>query len=93
MKLPSNVSQSVQIALEEDIATGDVTADLIPLDETSKATIICRDKAVIAGTAWLDEAFRQIDNSVIVQWYVKDGDHVEQDTILCRVQGAPLSTQ
>ncbi|HEC04988.1 MAG TPA: carboxylating nicotinate-nucleotide diphosphorylase [Thiothrix sp.] len=91
MKLPPNIPQSVQIALEEDIATGDVTADLIPLDEVSKATIICRDNAVLAGCAWLDEAFRQIDNSVIVQWYFKDGDLVDKDTILCRVQGSSRS--
>ncbi len=91
MKLPPNIPQSVQIALEEDIATGDVTADLIPLDEVSKATIICRDNAVLAGCAWLDETFRQIDNSVIVQWYFKDGDLVDKDAILCRVQGSSRS--
>jgi nicotinate-nucleotide pyrophosphorylase (carboxylating) len=57
----------------------------------SKATIICRDHAVLAGTAWLDEAFRQIDDSVIVQWYFKDGDLIEPGAVLCRVQGASRS--
>ena len=89
--IPNNIPQSVRIALEEDIGSGDVTADLIPLDEVSKATIICRDDAVLAGAAWLDEAFRQIDDSVIVQWYFKDGDLVEQGAVLCRVQGASRS--
>ncbi len=91
MKLPNNIPQSIQTALQEDIGDGDVTADLIPLDEVSKATIICRDNAVLSGTAWLDEAFRQIDNSVIVQWYFKDGDLIEQNAILCRIQGASRS--
>ncbi len=89
--IPSNIPQSVRISLEEDIGSGDVTADLIPLDEVSKATIICRDHAVLAGTAWLDEAFRQIDDSVIVQWYFKDGDVIEPGAVLCRVQGASRS--
>ena len=91
MKLPNNISQSVKIALDEDIGSGDVTADLIPLGEDSKATIVCRDQSVLAGCAWLDEAFRQIDDSVIVQWYYKDGDLIEKDTVLCRIQGTSRS--
>lgn len=91
MKLPNNISQSVRTSLEEDIKSGDVTADLISLDETSKAIILCRDDAILAGTAWFDEAFRQIDDSVIAQWYFKDGDYVEKNTVLCHLQGASRS--
>ncbi len=91
MKLPNNISRSVHVALQEDIGTGDVTADLIPLDEASKATVICRDDAVLCGTAWFDETFYQVDNSAIVQWYHKDGDIIEPGTVLCRVQGASRS--
>lgn len=91
MKLPDNIPQTIRIALQEDIGTGDVTANLIPLDENSKATVVCRDPAVLSGTAWFDEAFYQVDNSVIVQWYYKDGDLVEADTVLCRIQGASRS--
>ena len=91
MKLPSNIPQSVRTSLEEDMGTGDVTADLIPLDETSKATIICRDDAVLCGSAWLDETFRQVDDSVIAQWYFKDGDVVEKNSVLCRLRGTSRS--
>lgn len=91
MKIPNNIAQSVSLALQEDIGTGDVTADLIPLDEVSTATVICRDTAVICGAAWFDETFRQIDNSVMVQWYRKDSDIVDQDTVLCQVKGASRS--
>ena len=46
------------LALEEDIATGDVTADLIPKENQSSATVICRDDAILSGVAWFNEVFR-----------------------------------
>ena len=91
MKLPNNIQQSVRTSLEEDIGAGDVTADLIPLDEASKATILCRDDAILCGSAWLDETFRQVDDSVIAQWYFKDGDAIEKNSVLCRLRGTSRS--
>ncbi|MBE8233573.1 MAG: nicotinate-nucleotide diphosphorylase (carboxylating), partial [Endozoicomonadaceae bacterium] len=61
MKLPNNIAKNVQLALQEDIATGDVTAELIPTTTHSTAYIICRDAAILAGAEWLNETFQQID--------------------------------
>ena len=36
-------------ALDEDIGTGDVTADLIPADADGKALLLTLDPMVIAG--------------------------------------------
>ena len=74
MKLPNNIHVQVKLALEEDIGSGDVTADLIPEDAISTASVICRDDAILSGTAWFDEVFKQIDDEVDVIWNHKDGD-------------------
>ena len=87
MKLPDNITAQVKSALEEDIATGDVTADLIPEENQSSATVICRDDAILSGVAWFNEVFRQIDSDVKITWNFKDGDHVKANGILCTLSG------
>ena len=87
--LPSSeyISRSVAIAIEEDVATGDLTAQLIPADRTSKATVITREDATMCGRAWFDEVFRQIDTRVQIAWKAQDGDRVRANQLLCELIG------
>jgi nicotinate-nucleotide pyrophosphorylase (carboxylating) len=85
--LPDSLPIIVESALEEDIGDGDITAYLVPEESHSRATVICREKAVIAGVAWFDEVFSQLDPDIEIQWNVSDGDLVEADTIICTLQG------
>ena len=55
------IAKQVALALQEDIATGDINAQLIPDTQRDTATIICREPMVVAGKAWVDEVFRQLD--------------------------------
>ena len=74
-------------ALREDVGSGDVTAQLIGTDALARAQVLCRDAAVICGTAWFDETFRQLDGRVQVRWQVQDGAAVAADTLLCELKG------
>lgn len=85
------IENMVRLALEEDIGTGDVTAQLIPADEISKGSIISREKAIICGTRFVDEVFRQIDASIQIEWLVADGDLVAENDTLCRLSGLSRS--
>jgi len=87
MKLPANISEQVKLALQEDIGSGDVTAQLIPENATSVANVICRDNAILSGVAWFDEVFKQIDNTTEISWNYKDGDKVAAGTTLCTMSG------
>jgi len=87
MKLTKNIKQMVRMALAEDIGSGDVTADLIDANEQSKATVICRGNAIIAGKAWFNEVFYQIDNTVKIEWSIEDGDAVTKNSTLCTLSG------
>ena len=87
MKLPSNITEQVTLALAEDIGSGDVTADLIPEKNQSTATVICRDDAILSGVAWFNEVFQQIDRAVKINWSYQDGDKVKANTTLCTLQG------
>ncbi len=88
MQLPQNIAENVRAALAEDIGSGDLTAALIPVDAMAEAYVISREHAVIAGTAWVDEVFKQLDTRVKVEWKVKDGDVVEPDQELFRMYGS-----
>ena len=88
MKLPENISDQVKRALTEDIGTGDVTADLIPKENTSTAKVVCRDDAILVGVAWFNEVFHQIDKSVEVKWNFKDGDSVSANDVICTLSGS-----
>ncbi len=87
MKLPKNIKKQVKLALQEDIGSGDVTADLIPQNNQSKASVICRDNAILSGVAWFNEVFQQIDNTLKIKWFYDDGDHIEANSILCTLEG------
>lgn len=77
----------VGFALAEDIGEEDITASLIGADEQANATIITREPATIAGTAWVNEVFSQLDPEVIVKWQVEDGTQVAANSTLFTLQG------
>ena len=85
--LSSEITANVQAALREDIGSGDLTAQLIAPDRTAQARIITRDAAVICGTAWVDEVFKQLDERVTVTWLVSDGERVSPNQTLFTLQG------
>lgn len=77
----------VRFALHEDIRDGDITAGLIPAENQATAHVITREDCVIAGQAWVDEVFRQLDPDVAVTWHVADGDHVTANSRLFSLKG------
>ena len=83
----SYVGQTVTTALREDVGSGDLTAQLIPADRAGRAAVITRENAVLCGTAWFDEVFRQVDPSVRVTWSARDGERVRADQKLCTLEG------
>lgn len=83
--------RTVQFALDEDIGSGDITAQLIPANERAKARIISRERAIIAGTAWVNEVFRQLDPTVQITWRVSDGQWVRPNQVLFELSGPARS--
>lgn len=85
--LGAEIQANVRAALREDIGSGDITAQLIPAERLAHATIITRERAVIAGTAWVDEVFRQLDPRVAVHWQVTDGQRADANQPLFHLEG------
>ncbi|WP_151702918.1 carboxylating nicotinate-nucleotide diphosphorylase [Nitrincola alkalilacustris] len=90
-RLYPTIKENVLNALQEDVGTGDITADLIAADTQAKAQVITREFAVICGIAWVDEVFHQVDPSVELTWHVKDGDQVVPGGLLFAMSGSARS--
>ena len=95
-----DISNTVKQALLEDIGAddsgnlnsrGDITALLIPAENQATARIISRDRAIIAGSAWVNEVFKQLDPSVSIDWKVSDGQWVEPNQVLFELTGSARS--
>jgi nicotinate-nucleotide pyrophosphorylase (carboxylating) len=85
--LPKDIEETVRRALAEDVGTGDLTAALIPAETQAEAQLVTREPAILCGTAWFDEVFRQVDKRVSVTWNARDGDAVRAEQILCTLRG------
>ncbi len=85
------IRHQVRDALEEDIGDGDLTARLIDASEPGRAEIVCREPAVLCGTAWVEEAFRQFDDTVTITWHAADGERLHAGHYLCTLSGPARS--
>ncbi|WP_022965941.1 carboxylating nicotinate-nucleotide diphosphorylase [Denitrificimonas caeni] len=90
-QLRAEIEANVRTALVEDVGSGDITAQLIPADQTASARVITREAAVISGVAWVNEVFRQVDSSVQVRWLVADGERVSANAVLFELEGKARS--
>lgn len=86
-QLRIEIAKQVALALQEDIATGDINAELIADTQRDTATIICREPMVVAGRGWVEEVFRQLDPTMQLHWQVADGDHVDANQVLVTLTG------
>lgn len=89
----NEIQAQVQQALNEDLGdtdnlhTGDVTAALIPEEKISSAQLICREAAILCGTAWFNTAFELLNQDIKIQWFFTDGEEIKPNDILCKISG------
>lgn len=82
-----DIETQVATALAEDFGTGDITAAIIPANTMAKARVVSREPAIICGSAWFDSVYRQLDESVVVDWEIEDGEAVGANKVVCNLRG------
>lgn len=83
----TEIERNVRLALEEDIGSGDLTAQLVPADQLATATVISREKAVLCGSAWFEACFRLLDKNIHIQWHAEEGARIHPNQMLCEISG------
>jgi len=81
------VLSDVARALDEDVGSGDLTAQLIPATQTAHARVITREAAAIAGRPWFDACFRALDPACVIDWRINEGDAVTPGDVLVEISG------
>ena len=81
------IAKLVAQSLAEDIAGGDITAELIDADVQASGHIVTREDGILCGTAFALEAFQQIDTSCRVEWAAQDGEAITADSLICTLSG------
>jgi len=87
MNLQQYIGEDIKLALAEDVGSGDISAMLIDESKQLNMQLLVREDAVLCGTGWFDEAFRQCANTTELKWSAEDGDHVVADSVLCKISG------
>lgn len=81
------IDKNVSAALDEDLGSGDITANLIPQGTTLKVRLICREQAILCGSQWFEHTFRRLDPRVTIDWSASDGDLIQAEQTVCELSG------
>ena len=81
------VTENVRAALDEDIGSGDITASLIPAEQTAQAQVITREDGVLCGADWVNTVFAQVDADINIEWHCQDGERISAGQTLFTLKG------
>ena len=87
-----NVSRLIDLALSEDIGSGDVTSRYFVSEQrVGRAFLVARSEGVIAGVEIGEEVFRRVDSDCEVKVMLQDGSSVFPGLQILEVSGRARS--
>jgi nicotinate-nucleotide pyrophosphorylase (carboxylating) len=87
-----NLKEFIKNALAEDRGDGDHTSlASIDAEATGRARLIIKEGGVLAGLRVAAEVFRQVDESLKVEFFLTDGDRVAPGDIAFHISGRQQS--
>jgi nicotinate-nucleotide pyrophosphorylase (carboxylating) len=82
------VDRLIDLALEEDIGSGDVTTQaLVPPELLGEAHIRAKETLVVAGLPLAARVFQKLDGEIAFETDAAEGQEVSPGTVLARVSG------
>ncbi len=88
----SITSQLIDLALTEDIGSGDVTSEyFVPADRLSRGMVVAKQEGVVAGVEIAAEVFRRVDPDLEIELLLQDGSLVSSRTDVMEVRGSSRS--
>ena len=82
----------IDMALDEDTGHGDITSEaLIPPDLAGKATLLVKDRGILAGMQIARRVFHHVDPSLDVEILIEDGTAVEPKDIAGNITGSVVA--
>ena len=82
----------IQSALAEDIGEGDHSAlGAIPKGTRAKARLLIKDNGILAGIELAEKIFHEVDSSLQIEFFKKDGDKAIKGEVAFTVTGSARS--
>ena len=83
------IKANVKRALKEDKAKNDLSLTMLKgiSDKTIKANLTVNEKAILSGTKWFEESFKQLENKIKVKWNFKEGENLPKNSLVATIRG------
>ncbi|MCW7752865.1 carboxylating nicotinate-nucleotide diphosphorylase [Desulfobotulus sp. H1] len=83
------VERLINLAMEEDIGTGDITTEaIVPEDAMGEGVVITREEGIVsAGFSVAQRVFEKLDKDVVFSPLVKEGEALAVNTRILHLQG------
>lgn len=83
------IEKLIDLGLEEDINTGDVTTDsIIPESMNAVATMTAKQDGVISGIGVIKKVYERFQKDIVYTPYFKNGDSVKKGDVLLRIEAS-----
>ena len=83
-----NADELIKMALREDISSEDVSTNAVmPEAQEGEVELLSKQDGIICGMDVYERVFKILDDSVVVEKYVKDGDEVKKGQLMAKVKG------
>lgn len=89
MQYENLIDKLIDLALEEDINTGDITTEsIIPESMNGVATMTAKQEGVVSGLEIVKRVFDRFQADVVFTPYFKDGDFVKKGDVILKVEAS-----
>ena len=87
MQYENLINKLIDLGIEEDINTGDITTEsIIPEALQATATMTAKQEGVISGLEIVKMVYDRFQNDVIFTPYFKDGDKVNKGDVILKIE-------
>ena len=89
MQYENLIDKLIDLALEEDINTGDITTEsIIPESMNGVATMTAKQEGVVSGLEIVKRVFDIFQGDVVFTPYFNDGDFVKKGDVILKVEAS-----
>ena len=87
MQYENLINKLIDLGIEEDINTGDITTEsIIPESMTATATMTAKQDGVISGLEIVKMVYDHFQNDVVFTPYFNNGDHVKKGDVILKIE-------
>ena len=87
MQYENLINKLIDLGIEEDINTGDITTDsIIPESLQATATMTAKQEGVISGVEIVKLVYDRFQDDVVFTPYFKDGDKVNKGDVILKIE-------